>query len=146
MGTPWNTYHTRYRFPLAIWRKTPGVDINQMSTRIKYRYLTDKNRSINITNLNELKQHRQAQTWPCVSISPDWVVIITTMHIRVYWLSWNSRNPATLEVDKMVIGIGSDKSDGDGGGDGDGDCTARTSIHHDMVWSGRFTNTPGLVH
>ena len=35
----------------------------------------------------------------------------------------------------MVIGIGSDKSEGDGGGDDDGDCTARTSVHHDMVWS-----------
>ena len=35
----------------------------------------------------------------------------------------------------MFIGIGLDKSDGDGDGDGDGDCTARTSIHHDMVWS-----------
>ena len=54
---------------------------------------------------------------------PIEVVIITTVHIRVYWLTWNSRNPAKLELDKIVIGIGSDKSDGDGGGDGDGDCT-----------------------
>ena len=35
----------------------------------------------------------------------------------------------------MVIGMGSDKSDGDGGSDddGEGNCTARMSIHHDMV-------------
>ena len=67
-----NTFHTRYQFPLAILRKTSGVDINHISTRIKYRYLTHINRNITKTNLNEPKQHRQAQTWLCVSVSPDW--------------------------------------------------------------------------
>ena len=71
MGTHWNTY-TRYQFPLAILRKTPGVDISQISTKIKYRYLTHINWSITIPNLYELKQQRQAQTWPWVSVSPDW--------------------------------------------------------------------------
>ena len=52
--------------------KTPGVDINQISTRIEYRYLTHINRGITIPNVYELKQHRQAQTWPRVSVSPGW--------------------------------------------------------------------------
>ena len=71
-------------FPLTILRKTPGVHINQISTRIKYRYLTHVNRSITITNLNELKQHRQAQTCRVSAYHPIEVVIIITVHIRVY--------------------------------------------------------------
>ena len=58
--------------PASNLQKDPGcwyqLDIDQN----KYRYLTHINRSITITNLNELKQHKQAQTWPYVSVSPDW--------------------------------------------------------------------------
>ena len=46
----------------------------------------------------------------------------------------DSHNPVKLELVKMIIGIGSDKSDSDGGVEGDSDCTAKTSIHHNMVW------------
>ena len=69
----WNSFCSHYQFALAIFRKALCVDINQISVRIKYRYLKHINQLSNDHKLmNKLKHHRHAQTWPFVSVSHDW--------------------------------------------------------------------------